>query len=93
MNFENCKIALIKALGELGVTEYEMYYATSNETSVETLNKEVNKFSSSEQGGLCLRVLYDGKMGYASTELMDESTMYELASSAIAFNLFSPSSV
>ena len=84
MNFDNCKIALIRALGELDVTEYEMYYATSNETSVETLNKEVNKFSSSEQGGLCLRVLYEGKMGYASTELMDESTMYELASSAIA---------
>ena len=83
MNFENCKSALIKALSELSVTEYEMYYATSNETSVDTLNGEVNAFSSSERGGLCLRVLYEGKMGYASTELMDESVMYELAKSAI----------
>ena len=83
MKFDNCKSALTKALRDLGVTEYEMYYATSNETSVETLNKEVNAFSSSERGGLCLRVLYDGKMGYASTELMDEGTMYELALSAI----------
>ena len=83
MSFNNCKEALIKALSELGITEYEMYYSSENSTSVDTLNGEVNAFSSSERGGLCLRVLYEGKMGYASTELMDASSMYDLAVSAI----------
>lgn len=53
-------------------------------TSVETLNKEVNSFSSSTSGGLCLRVAVDGKMGYASTELMTEAEMMQLPERAKA---------
>ena len=53
-------------------------------TSVSTLNKEVNSFASSISGGLCLRVLVDGKMGYASTELMTEAEMAELPERAKA---------
>lgn len=52
--------------------------------SVDTLNKEVNSFSSSTSGGLCLRVAVDGKMGYASTELMTEAEMKELPERAKA---------
>lgn len=78
MNFDLLKNALVKALLEEGLTEYEIYYMSDESVSVATLNKEVNSFSSSESGGLCLRVLVDGKMGYASTELMSESEMAEL---------------
>ena len=78
MNFDLLKNALVKALLEEGLTEYEIYYMSDESVSVATLNKEVNSFSSSESGGLCLRVLVDGKMGYASTELMSESEMSEL---------------
>lgn len=78
MNFDLLKNALVKALSEEGLTEYEIYYMSDESVSVATLNKEVNSFSSSESGGLCLRVLVDGKMGYASTELMSESEMAEL---------------
>ena len=79
MNFDVLKNALVSALSEEGIAEYEIYYMNDESTSVQTLNREVNSFSSSESGGLCLRVAIDGKMGYASTELMTEGEMRELA--------------
>ena len=83
MNFELIKAALIKALAEEGITEYEIYYTSGSDNSVETLNKEVCSSSSSVNGGLCLRILKDGRMGYASTQLMDEGEMGELVIRAI----------
>ena len=78
MNFDVLKNALVSALEKEGLSEYEIYYMSDESTSVATLNKEVNSFSSSSSGGLCLRVLVGGKMGYASTELMTEAEMAEL---------------
>ncbi|MBR5448582.1 MAG: TldD/PmbA family protein [Clostridia bacterium] len=84
MNFDVIKNALVSALNAAGVTEYEIYYTSGSDNSIGTLNKEVNTFSSSTNGGLCLRLVRDGKMGYASTELMTEGEMVELARRAIA---------
>jgi PmbA protein len=78
MNFDVLKNTLIAALKEEGLTEYEIYYMSDESTSVQTLNKEVNSFSSATSGGICLRVAIDGKMGYASTEFMTEGEMKEL---------------
>ena len=78
MNFDVLKNTLVAALKEEGLTEYEIYYMSDESTSVQTLNKEVNSFSSATSGGLCLRVAIDGKMGYASTEFMTEGEMKEL---------------
>ena len=84
MNFELIKNSLVEALSAAGIGEYEIYYTSGSDNSVGTLNKEVNAFSSSTSGGLCLRLLKDGKMGYASTELMEEGEMIELVGRAIA---------
>ena len=78
MNFDALKNTLVAALAEAGLDEYEIYYMSDESVSVSTLNKEVNSFSSSTSGGLCLRVAVEGKMGYASTELMTEAEMREL---------------
>ena len=75
MNFDTLKNTLVAALNEAGLGEYEIYYMSDESISVSTLNKEVNSFASSISGGLCLRVAVDGKMGYASTELMTEADM------------------
>ena len=82
MNFDALKSILEEALALEGLPEYEIYYMSDASTSVSTLNKEVNSFSSGENGGLCLRVLVDGKMGYASTELMTEAEMKDLPARA-----------
>ena len=84
MNFDVLKNTLVAALNEAGLSEYEIYYMSDESISVATLNKEINSFSSSTSGGLCLRALVDGKMGYASTELMTEAEMNELPARAKA---------
>ena len=78
MNFDALKNTLVQALNEAGLSEYEIYYMSDESVSVSTLNKEVNSFASSTSGGLCLRVLVEGRMGYASTELMTEAEMAQL---------------
>ena len=78
MNFDLLKSTLTEALKNEGIDEYEIYYMSEESVSVSTLNKEVNSFSSATSGGLCLRVLVDGKMGYASTELMSDEEMSAL---------------
>ena len=84
MNFDALKNTLVSALKEAGLNEYEIYYMSDESVSVSTLNKEVNSFSSSTSGGLCLRVAVEGRMGYASTELMTEAEMAELPARAKA---------
>ena len=78
MNFDLLKNTLVLALADEGISEYEIYYMSDESVSVSTLNKEVNSFSGSTSGGVCLRVLVDGRMGYASTELMSDEEMREL---------------
>ena len=82
MNYELLKSAIENEAKAQGVAEYEIYYMSSEELSVDTLNREPNSFSSVGSGGICLRVLHDGKIGYASSELMEEEEMKALVSRA-----------
>ena len=79
MNFDMIKSTVRASLSALGVNEYEIYYMQSEDTSVETLNREINGFSSGIRGGVCLRVVSDGKLGYAASELLEEEEIRELA--------------
>ena len=83
MNFDNLKKSVAEAALAEGIVDYEIYYASSSETYVGGLNKEINSFSSGSRGGVCLRLIKDGKMGYASTELMNEGEMRELVLRAV----------
>ena len=84
MNYELLKSAIENEAKLQGLNEYEIYYMASEELSVDTLNREPNSFSSGNSGGICFRVLYDGKIGYASSELMEEEEMKSLVSRAKA---------
>lgn len=84
MNYELLKAAIEDEAKLQGLDEYEIYYMSSEELSVDTLNKEHNSFSSGNSGGICFRALYDGKIGYASGELMEEEEMRALVSRAKA---------
>ena len=82
MELEKLKIAVENRAKTLGITEYEVFCKSNLETTVETLNKEISSFSSSLTGGACVRVIRDGKMGYASGELITEESVAELVSIA-----------
>ena len=66
MRFEEFKEAVTAAAKQRGLTDYELYYSSSESTEVEAFMHEINSFSSSVEGGACFRCI--GKMGYASTE-------------------------
>ena len=84
MNYELLKAAIENEAENQGISEYEIYYMSNEELSLDTLNRKPNSFSSGNSGGICLRVLHDGKIGYASSELMEEGEMISLVSRAKA---------
>ena len=84
MDFERLKNALIDAADRAGIKEYEIYAQISESISAETLKDEISAFASSVSGGICFRCIVDGKMGYASSELMSEDAMGELVKNAIS---------
>ena len=83
MNFNELKSAIEQAAKAREIAEYEIYYMASTNASMETLNGEINSSASSISGGLCLRLVVNGKMGYASTELMEIAEMTDLVDRAI----------
>ena len=84
MLFEQMKNALIAAANEAGIEQYEIYYQVGESISAETLKDEISAFASSVSGGICFRCIVNGKMGYASSELMSEDAMGELVKNAIS---------
>ena len=72
MDYQSFKNAVIAEAKALGVAEYELYYQSGSDTSIGVFGHEVNEFSSSEGGGICFRCIVDGKMGYASTQALNE---------------------
>ena len=71
MDYQSFKNAVIAACAEAGITEYELYYESGSDTTIGVFAHEINKFSSSESGGICFRCIVDGKMGYASTQALN----------------------
>ena len=73
MDFQSFKNAVIAKCAEMGIADYELYYQSAESTSISAFQHEINQFTSSIEGGVCFRCIYGGKMGYASTEALNES--------------------
>jgi len=82
MDFATFKQAVIAAAEKQGITEYELYYKASESTSVSVYQHEIDQFTSSEDGGVCFRCIIDGKMGYASTEALDQEQAAQIVARA-----------
>lgn len=51
--------------------EAEVYISTNENLSIQSFQGEISKYEIAESGGLSLRGIYNGKMGYAYTEKID----------------------
>ncbi len=78
MNFEAIKQAIKESAEAYGVKEYEIYESSVSSVSAQVLGEEVASLKSSVKGGVCLRCSIDGKMGYASTQLMEDAEIRDL---------------
>ena len=83
MNYNDFKNSIIKSATAKGLTEYELYYTESENISAEALMHEINEFSTSSNAGACFRCIYQGRMGYASTELFTEAEAERLVEAAM----------
>ena len=72
MTFEQFKTACFALALEKGCESAEIYSVTSDGFSVNVLNGELDKYAVERSKGLNLRVLFDGKSGYAYTEVFED---------------------
>ena len=83
MDFQQFKTAVIARCAELGVTEYELYYQAAESVSCGAFQREINEFKSASEGGVCLRCVWSGRMGYASTEELTAAEARALVDRAV----------
>lgn len=83
MNFQEFKESVIAVCAKLGISEYELYYQVGGGTEVSIFRHEINDFSASLAGGVCFRCIADGKMGYASTQILTEESANAIVNRAI----------
>ncbi len=74
MDFQTFRQAAADEAAALKLQAYELYYLLEESASASAFRHEISEFSSASEGGVCLRCLVDGKMGYASTQLLSEES-------------------
>ena len=72
MTLDEFKEAVFKKAELNGFSEYEIYYSRENSFGVQVFEGEIDKYTVSGNQGLSFRGLFNGKMGYAYTEILDE---------------------
>lgn len=83
MEFQAFQQHVAEYARQAGVEDYELYYQSAEGTRVSTYRQEVNEFSSTVEGGVCLRCIAGGRMGYASTEELSREAARELVRRAV----------
>ncbi|MBO1005706.1 TldD/PmbA family protein [Pseudogracilibacillus auburnensis] len=75
MNIETFQNQLLQAGQKYGFTDMEIYYEKSNRFACEIYKGELDHYETAEDGGLSFRGIYNGKMGYAYTEKIEEDSI------------------
>jgi len=73
---------LFQAAQAAGFSEYEVYYAAGTTQTYRVFDGEMAEYKSAGSDGLSFRGLYDGKMGYASTERIADDVILFLVENA-----------
>ena len=84
MTFEQVKKALSAAARRTGLKDYEIYWESEENLTVETLKDTVSAFSSGNSRGVCFRCIVGGHMGSASGELMTDEALENMVRQAIS---------
>ena len=84
MSFEKIKEILFAAAKSAGLTDYDVYYRMATDLSADALNHEPNASSFGSAGGVSFRCAKDGKIGAASTEMLEEGELAALVPRAMA---------
>ncbi len=83
MRYNEFKELVVTAAKDNAIEEYELYYTESDSMETETMIHEISGFSTASDAGACFRCIFDGKMGYASTELFTEEEAERIVTAAM----------
>ncbi|MFJ8512068.1 TldD/PmbA family protein [Lysinibacillus xylanilyticus] len=84
MNIVEYQEKLLDKAIKAGFKEAEVYFERKNSFQCMLYEGQIDSYETSEDGGLSLRGLHNGKMGYAYTEKLDDDSMSFLIDSAKA---------
>ncbi|MFF2752444.1 TldD/PmbA family protein [Psychrobacillus sp. NPDC058041] len=84
MNITEFQQELISKAMEAGFEEAEVYYEHTESFQCVIFKGEIDSYETSEDGGFSLRGRYNGKMGYAFTEKIDDDSVLFLINNAKA---------
>ena len=74
---------LMQTALDQGIEAAEVYIASGDSFKAVSAQQEITQYSVNTTRGLSLRGLYGGKMGYASTEVMDDQALSQLVKGVI----------
>ena len=83
MEFNEFKQKLFIKAKEAGFTDCEIYFVNRESLGITVYEQEVDKYNLNKTFGLSFRGLYDNKMGYSYTEILDEAAINMLVNNAI----------
>lgn len=75
MNIQEFQKELFEKGKDEGFSEMEIYYSSSKALSISVHKSEIDEYTIMEQGGVSLRGLYNGQMGYAFAEKIDRDSI------------------
>jgi len=84
MTFQEFKLELFRQAKEKGFTDYEVLFIGGDGFSVRVFEGEITEYKSTQSQGVGFRGTYNGKMGYAASEKMDESVIGPMLANAAA---------
>ncbi|CAM3385356.1 TldD/PmbA family protein [Aeromicrobium ponti] len=82
MNLQEFKEKLFHLGEQHGFTDMELYYEREEKFACELYKGKIDSYDTSEVFGTSFRGLYEGKMGYAFTEKLDEESLSFLIENA-----------
>lgn len=82
MNISEFKDKLFAKAKEEGFIDYEIYYVNGESLKVTIYEREIDQYSVNSNMGLSFRGLYNGKMGYSYTEILDDYALKMLIANA-----------
>lgn len=83
MEFLEFKEKLFKEAKNKGFDECEIYYIDRESINITAYEQEVDKYNLNTTFGISFRGMYNKKMGYSYTEIMDEDAIKMLVRNAI----------
>lgn len=76
------KDKLFREAEKTGFSEFEIYYESGENLDINAYKQQIDRYNVNKTLGISFRGLYNGKMGYAYTETMDEGAVLLLVQQA-----------